>query len=87
MYDVIIIGSGVVGAAIARNLSKYNLKVSILEKEDDVGIGASKANSGIVHGGYAAKYGTLKGQLSGKGNKMYRKLNEELNFGYGDRCY
>lgn len=82
MYDVIIVGSGVVGAAIARELSRYNLKIGILEKEDDVSTGASKANSGIVHGGYAAKYGTLKGQLCGKGNKMYRKLQEELNFGY-----
>jgi len=82
MYDVIIIGSGVVGAAIARKLSRYNLKICILEKEDDVGTGASKANSGIVHGGYAAKYSTLKGKLCGKGNKMYRKLQEELNFGY-----
>ena len=82
MYDVIIIGSGVVGAAIARKLSRFNLKICILEKEDDVGTGASKANSGIVHGGYAAKYGTLKGKLCGKGNKMYRKLQEELNFGY-----
>ncbi|MBU3128919.1 FAD-dependent oxidoreductase [Clostridium tagluense] len=82
MYDVVIIGAGVVGSAIARNLSRYNLKVCILEKEDDVSTGASKANSGIVHGGYAAKYGTLKGQLCGKGNKMYRKLQEELNFGY-----
>ena len=82
MYDVIIIGSGVVGAAIARELSRYNLKICILEKEDDVGVKASKANSGIVHGGYAAKYGTLKGKLCAKGNKMYKKLNEELNFGY-----
>jgi len=82
MYDVIIIGAGVVGASIGRELSKYNLKICILEKEDDVSNKASKANSGIVHGGYAAKYGTLKGQLCGKGNKMYRKLEEELNFGY-----
>ena len=55
MYDVIIIGAGVVGAAIARELSRYNLKIGILEKEDDVATKASKANSGIVHGGYAAK--------------------------------
>jgi glycerol-3-phosphate dehydrogenase len=82
MYDVIIIGAGVVGSAIARELSRYDLKIGILEKENDVTTGASKANSGIVHGGYAAKYGTLKGQLCGKGNKMYRKLEEELNFGY-----
>lgn len=82
MYDVIIIGAGVVGAAIARELSKYNLNLGILEKSDDVSSGASKANSGIVHGGYAAKHGTLKGLLCEKGNKMYKKLEEELNFGY-----
>ncbi|MBM7558339.1 NAD(P)/FAD-dependent oxidoreductase [Marinitoga litoralis] len=82
MYDITIIGAGVVGSAIARELSKYNLKVLMLEKTDDVSNGASKANSGIVHGGYAAKYGTLKGKLCFEGNRMYDKLNEELNFGF-----
>ncbi|KRU27737.1 FAD-dependent oxidoreductase [Clostridium sporogenes] len=82
MYDVSIIGAGVVGSAIARELSKYNLKVCLIEKEEDVGTGASKANSGIVHGGYVAKYGTLKGELCIKGNSMYNKLEKELNFGY-----
>lgn len=82
MYDVAIIGAGVVGCAIARELSKYDLKICLLEKEDDVSTGASKANSGIVHGGHAAKHGTLKGELCIKGNAMYKKLNEELNFGY-----
>ncbi|NFA61812.1 NAD(P)/FAD-dependent oxidoreductase [Clostridium sporogenes] len=82
MYDVSIIGAGVVGSAIARELSKYNLKVCLIEKEEDVGTGASKANSGIVHGGYVAKYGTLKGELCIKGNGMYNQLEKELNFGY-----
>lgn len=82
MYDVCIIGAGVVGCFIARELSKYDLNICLLEKEEDVSCGASKANSGIVHGGYAAKYGTLKGELCNKGNKMFKKLNEELNFGY-----
>lgn len=82
MYDVSIIGAGVVGAAIARELSKYNLKVCLIEKEEDVTTGASKANSGIVHGGYAAKYGTLKGELCAEGNKMYSALEEELHFGF-----
>ncbi len=82
MYDVAIIGAGVVGSAIARELSRYKLKICLLEKEDDVTTGASKANSGIVHGGYSAKYGTLKGKLCVKGNSMFQKLNEELNFGY-----
>lgn len=82
MYDVSIIGAGVVGSAIARALSKYNLKVCLIEKEEDVGTGASKANSGIIHGGYVAKYGTLKGELCIKGNSMYSQLEKELNFGY-----
>ncbi len=82
MYDVSIIGAGVVGSAIARELSRYNLKICLIEKEEDVTTGASKANSGIVHGGYAAKYGTLKGELCAKGNKMYRQLEKELNFGF-----
>lgn len=82
MFDVAIIGAGVVGCAIARELTKYNLNICILEKENDVSCGASKANSGIVHGGYAAKYGTLKGELNAIGNRMYKKLDEELNFGY-----
>jgi glycerol-3-phosphate dehydrogenase len=82
MYDVSIIGAGVVGSAIARELSRYDLKICLIEKEEDVSTGASKANSGIVHGGYAATYGTLKGELCAKGNKMYNKLNSELNFGF-----
>ncbi|MDR5587070.1 NAD(P)/FAD-dependent oxidoreductase [Clostridium aquiflavi] len=82
MYDVSIIGAGIVGSAIARELSKYDLKVCLIEKEEDVATGASKANSGIVHGGYVAKYGTLKGELCIKGNSMYSQLEKELNFGY-----
>lgn len=82
MYDVSIIGAGVVGAAIARELSRYNLKICLIEKEDDVTTGASKANSGIVHGGYSAKYGTLKGDLCVKGNSMYKELEDQLHFGY-----
>lgn len=80
--DVIIIGAGVVGCAIARELSKYQLDVLLLEKENDVSMGASKANSGIVHGGYDAKHGTQKGYFSRKGNRMFKQLNDELNFGY-----
>ncbi|MDY7028145.1 MAG: NAD(P)/FAD-dependent oxidoreductase [Spirochaetota bacterium] len=81
MYDVCIIGAGVVGCAIARELSRYDLKVLICEKGEDVGVGATKANSAIVHGGYTAKHGTLKGELSIRGNRMYDRLQEELNFG------
>jgi glycerol-3-phosphate dehydrogenase len=82
MYDVAIVGAGVVGSAIARELSQYKLNICIIEKAEDVTTGASKANSGIVHGGYSAKYGTLKGELCYKGNKMYRQLEKELNFGF-----
>lgn len=82
MYDVLIIGAGVVGTNIARELSKYKLNVCIVEKSDDVSNGASKANSGIVHGGYDDEPGTLKAKLCVKGNRMYEQLNKELNFGY-----
>jgi glycerol-3-phosphate dehydrogenase len=82
MYDFAIIGAGVTGCSIARELSKYKADVCILEKADDVASGASKANSGIVHGGYAAKHGTLKGRLNVLGNRMFEDLNNQLNFGY-----
>jgi glycerol-3-phosphate dehydrogenase len=82
MYDITIIGAGVIGCSIARALSRYELNILVLEKENDVSCGASKANSGIVHGGYDAKHGSLKGYFSRKGNRLFKALNEELNFGY-----
>ncbi|MBB5337532.1 NAD(P)/FAD-dependent oxidoreductase [Pectinatus brassicae] len=82
MYDVCIIGAGTVGMNIARELSKYKLSICVLEKEADVSCGCSKGNSGIVHGGYADKPGTLKAKLCVKGNRMYEKLEKELHFGY-----
>lgn len=81
-YDIAIIGAGVVGSAIARELSKYKLNVALIEKENDVSCGASKANSGIVHGGYDAEPGTLKAELNVKGNQMFDQLDAELNFGF-----
>ena len=80
MYDVLIIGAGCVGSAIARELSRYKLKIAVLDKENDVACGTSKANSGIVHGGYDATYGTLKAALSKVGNESFTKLSEELGF-------
>lgn len=82
MYDVCIIGAGVLGCSIARELSRYDIKVCLLEKAGDVCEGASKANSGIVHGGFAEKPGKLKAELCVKGNRMYAQLEKELNFGY-----
>ncbi|MFU0825497.1 NAD(P)/FAD-dependent oxidoreductase [Clostridium sp.] len=80
MFDVVIVGAGVVGSGIARELSKYNLKTCVLEKGSDVATGTSKANSAIVHAGFDAKPNTLKGKLNAKGNAMFDKLSKELDF-------
>lgn len=80
MYDVIIVGAGVVGCAIARELSKYNLRILVLEKGNDVCSGTSKANSAIVHAGFDAKPGTLKAKLNTKSNLLFDELSEELDF-------
>ncbi len=82
MYDVIIIGAGIVGTTIARELSKSKAKVLILEKSIDVSMGATKANSAIVHGGFAEKHEALKGRLCYKGRVQFKRLDEELNFGF-----
>lgn len=81
-YDFTIIGAGIIGTMIARELSRYNLKILLLEKENDVSMGATKANSAIVHGGYDDKYGSLKSKVSYKGRKAFQKYEEELNFGF-----
>ena len=77
--DVIIIGAGIVGAAIARELSRYRLKVALLEKEFDVGFGSSKANSAIIHAGFHASMRSLKAKLAPSGNRLYEKLARELS--------
>lgn len=82
MYDVIIIGAGVSGSAIARELSRYQGKFCVLEKEADICCGTSKANSGIVHAGFDAKEGSLMAKLNVEGNKMMEKLSKELDFPY-----
>lgn len=79
MYDVAIIGAGVIGASIFRELTKYNLKVAMLDKENDVSMGASKANSAIIHAGYDPKEGTLMAKLNVKGNEMFEDICKELN--------
>ena len=79
-YDVAIIGSGVSGANIARTLSRYDLKIVILEKETDVAWGVSKANSGIIHGGFHHNSKYLKTKLEIKGNLMFDQLKRELDF-------
>ncbi len=79
MYDVAIIGAGVVGSSIFRELTKYNLKVVVLEKEQDVSMGSSKANSAIVHAGYDPKEGTLAAKYNVIGNEMFEDLCKELS--------
>ena len=78
-FDVLIIGAGVSGALIARNLSKYDLKVALLDKENDVGNLTSNANSAIIHSGYDPVPGTNKAKFNVLGNKMFDQLCEELD--------
>ncbi|NMB02183.1 MAG: NAD(P)/FAD-dependent oxidoreductase [Firmicutes bacterium] len=82
MYDVAIIGAGIVGTTIARELAKYQLSILLLEKGSDVAMGATKANSAIVHGGYAEPNTTLKGRLCFAGRQAFAQLDRELNFGF-----
>src|SRR3712207_3333021 len=80
MKDILIIGAGVVGCSIARELSKYDLDIVVVEKNEDVAEEVSKANSGIIHGGFNEKKGTLKAKLNLQGNSMIQKLSRELDF-------
>ena len=82
MYDVVIIGAGVTGSAIARELSRYQLKVMVLEREEDVCCGTSKANSAIVHAGFDAEPGSFKAVMNVRGSKKMKALSEELDFPY-----
>ncbi len=79
MIDIVIIGAGVVGSMIARTLSKYKLDILVLEKENDVGNGASCANSAIIHSGYDPKPKSLKAILNVHGNYLFSKIAEELD--------
>lgn len=79
MYDVIIIGAGVAGAFIARELSRYDVKTSLVEKETDVSMGTSKGNSAIIHAGFDAKPGTFKAKLNVRGSRLMGRIAEELD--------
>ena len=82
MFDVVIIGAGVVGAMTARTLTSYGLKVCVLEKANDVAMGATKANSAIVHAGFDAKEGSLKAKLNVRGSEMMADIARELSVKY-----
>ena len=78
-YDLIIIGSGIVGSLIARFLSQYNIKILVIEKEIDIGMCPSSANSAIIHAGYDPRPGTKKAKFNVEGNKIWHTLVHELN--------
>lgn len=79
MYDVAIIGAGIIGTSIARELAKYDIKTILIDKENDVSNGTTKANSAIVHAGYDANPGSNKAKFNVLGNKMYEELCKELD--------
>lgn len=85
MYDVMIIGAGVSGSAIARELSRYQVNACVLEKEEDICCGTSKANSGIVHAGYDAKEGSLMAKLNVRGNEMMEQLSRIWTFHFREK--
>lgn len=82
MKKVVIVGGGIIGCATARFLSEYNLDITVLESGDDVSVGASKANSGILHAGYDCEPGSVKAEMNVLGLKMYPQLAEELDIPY-----
>lgn len=82
VYDVVVVGAGCIGGAIVRELSRYDLRVLLLESADDVSQGATKGNSGIVHAGYDDAPGSLHAKFCWPGNQMFPQLDRELRFGY-----
>ena len=82
MYDVTIVGCGVVGASLAYTLSQYRLRVLVLERENDVAMGTTKANSAIVHAGYDPENGTLMAKLNVRGSEVMEQLCSDLSVGY-----
>lgn len=85
MLDITIIGAGVSGAACAWALSRYDAKVLVIEQEEDVCCGTTKANSAIIHSGFAAPHGSLMAKLNVEGSQMMEGLSQELDFPYA-RC-
>ncbi|MDR1649232.1 MAG: NAD(P)/FAD-dependent oxidoreductase [Synergistaceae bacterium] len=79
-YDVIVIGAGISGSTIARELSRYRLRTAVLERASDIPYGSSRANSSMIHGGFDDKPGTAKAKFCPAGNRLYHALREELDF-------
>lgn len=82
LYDVVIIGGGVTGSAVAKELSRYKLRIALLEKEAELAFGVSKSNSGIIHPGTQNPPRSLKGKLCVQGNRLMRRLSRELGFDF-----
>jgi glycerol-3-phosphate dehydrogenase len=81
-FDVVVIGAGIAGCAVARELSKHRLSIAVVDKGHDVAVATTRANSGIVHAGYDPQPGTLKAHYNVVGSRMYPQLAQELRFGY-----
>ena len=82
MYDVVIIGAGITGTMLAKQLSQYKLKVALVDKENDIADGATMANSAIIHTGYDPEDNTMKAKMNVRGAQMYPQLCQDL----GCRC-
>jgi glycerol-3-phosphate dehydrogenase len=82
--DVVIIGAGAVGAAISRELSRYQIDIVVVDKNDDIGGEASRANSAIIHTGYDASPGSLESELVVAANPLYRKLTQDLDIPFAE---
>lgn len=79
-FDIAIVGAGITGCAIARQLARYDLSICVVEAGNDVALGASKANGGLVHAGYDPAPGTVKAQVNARGCELYGKWAQELGF-------
>lgn len=84
-YDVVIIGAGIIGSSIARELSRYKLKIAVLDKASELPSGASRANSSMIHGGFDDKPGSVKAKFCVPGNKIWHRLKDELDV-HLDEC-
>ncbi len=80
--DVVIVGAGIIGCAIARELSRYQLQIAVVEAANDIACGTTKANGGLVHSGYDPMPGTMKARVNAKGNRLYTRWSDELGFDF-----
>lgn len=79
-FDIAIVGAGITGCAIARQLAQFNLSICVVEAANDIALGASKANGGLVHAGYDPAPGTVKAQVNARGCELYSTWSQELSF-------